>query len=65
VNEKREFLLQRLDDSIALLASLRTSEPLCTAAFDTLKQARALTARAFATETHSVQHRESPAAGVN
>jgi len=47
---KPESLLNRLDQSIALMTELRTPDPVSIAAFDALKQARALIARAFANE---------------
>ena len=42
-------LLSSLDNAVEILAENRTSDAMCVAAFDTLKQARALVARAFST----------------
>ncbi|HVS52818.1 MAG TPA: hypothetical protein VHD62_10720 [Opitutaceae bacterium] len=50
MHETTECLLSRLDESIALMTKLRTGDPVNTVAFDALKQARALVARAFAEE---------------
>ncbi len=50
MQDKSQTLLDRLDESIALMAQLRTADPVSTAAFDALKQARALIARALAGE---------------
>jgi hypothetical protein len=58
VNEKRDSLLNRLDQSIAEFATMRTPEPVCTAAFDTLKQARAMIARALTGERDSYRPTE-------
>jgi hypothetical protein len=54
MHQKTESLLQRLDQSIALMAELRTPDPACAAAFDALKQARALIARALEGEQRSL-----------
>lgn len=40
-------LLASLDEAVAILDEQRTPDALCVAAFDTLKQARALVLRAF------------------
>ena len=50
MNEKRDTLLLSLDQSIAAFATMRTPDAVCTAAFDTLKQARAMIARALSRE---------------
>ena len=50
MNPVRDSLLHQLDDSIALFTKLRTPDATCVAAFDALKQARALVARAIAGE---------------
>jgi hypothetical protein len=50
MEQKSESLLNRLDQSIALMTELRTPDPVSIAAFDALKQARALIARAFENE---------------
>lgn len=50
MEQKSESLLSRLDQSIALMTELRTPDPVTIAAFDALKQARALIERAFANE---------------
>jgi hypothetical protein len=50
MQHKPESLLQNMDESIALMAQLRTPDPVSAAAFDALKQARALIAQAFANE---------------
>jgi len=50
MEQKSESLLHRLDQSIALMTELRTPDPVSIAAFDALKQARALIARAFENE---------------
>ena len=47
MNEKRDSLLNTLDHSIAEFSRMRTPDAVCTAAFDTLKQARAMIARAL------------------
>ena len=54
MHQKSESLLDRLHQSIALMSELRTPDPVSTAAFDALKQARALIARALAEESRSV-----------
>jgi hypothetical protein len=51
MNAFHDSLLHQLDDSITLFAQHRTPDAACMAAFDTLKQARALVARAFARES--------------
>jgi hypothetical protein len=50
MNQPRESLLQQLDQSISLFAQIRTPDAVSVAAFDTLKQARALIARALTGE---------------
>jgi hypothetical protein len=50
MEQKSESLLNRLDQSISLMSELRTPDPVSTAAFDALKQARALIAQALANE---------------
>lgn len=47
MHDKSESLLLRLDQSIALMAEMRTPDPASAAAHDALKQARALIARAL------------------
>jgi hypothetical protein len=54
MDHKPESLLSRLDQSIALMTELRTPDPVSIAAFDALKQARALIARAFENEQRVV-----------
>jgi hypothetical protein len=58
VNDKRDSLLENLDQTIVAFAAMRTPDAVCTAAFDTLKQARAMIARALAAEVQSC--RSSP-----
>jgi hypothetical protein len=43
-------LFASLDNAVEILAEARTPDSVCTAAFDTLKQARAMIARAFASK---------------
>ncbi len=50
MHDKRATLLDRLDESIALMSTLRTPDPVSTAAYDALKQARALIAQALDAE---------------
>ncbi|HVU32219.1 MAG TPA: hypothetical protein VHE61_02210 [Opitutaceae bacterium] len=45
-----QVLITTLDHAIDILADHRTPDYLCVAAFDTLKQARALVVRAFERE---------------
>lgn len=54
MHHKSESLLENMDRSIALMAELRTPDPVTIAAFDALKQARALIARAFENERRQV-----------
>jgi hypothetical protein len=54
MHHKSDSLLENMDESIALMAELRSSDPVSTAAFDALKQARALIAQAFANERRSM-----------
>jgi hypothetical protein len=54
MHERIETLLHQLDEAIALMAELRTSDPVSIEAFDALKQARALTALAFAPGTEGL-----------
>lgn len=49
-----DSLLSSLDHSLDMFCRLRTSDPVSTAAFDTLKQARAMIARALAAEKNAV-----------
>ena len=56
MHEKSQSLLHRLDQSIALMSELRTPDPASVAAFDALKQARALIAQAFAREERTMAH---------
>lgn len=53
VNDPHHSLLSNLDQSIATFAAIRTPDSVSTAAFDTLKQARAMIALAFAAERQS------------
>ena len=53
VNETRDSLITTLDSSIETFARIRSSDAMCVAAYDTLKQARAMIARALEQE-----HRE-------
>ena len=62
MNEQRDTLLESLDRSIAVMASIRTPDSVGTAAFDTLKQARAMIARAFAGEQRAALHATEEAA---
>jgi hypothetical protein len=63
VNDPRyTSLLQSLDTSIATFAQMRTPDSTCVAAFDALKQARALIACAFENERRATSHREEKAA---
>jgi hypothetical protein len=50
VNETRDSLIHTLDSSIETFARIRSSDAMCVAAFDTLKQARAMIARALQQE---------------
>jgi hypothetical protein len=60
VNENRDSLIHTLDASIDTFARIRSSDALCVAAFDTLKQARAMIARALQEERRgAVAGRES------
>ena len=47
VNETPDSLIHTLDSSIETFARIRSSDAMCVAAFDTLKQARAMIARAL------------------
>ncbi len=51
MNETRDSLITNLDQSIAIFARIRTPDAACVAAFDTLKQARAMIA-------HALEHEE-------
>ncbi len=53
MHDKRGTLLDRLDESLALMATLRTPDPVSTAAYDALKQARALIAQALDAEVRT------------
>lgn len=53
VNQTRDSLIHTLDASIDTFARIRSSDALCVAAFDTLKQARAMIARALAEESRA------------
>jgi hypothetical protein len=46
-NARIHSLYTALDEAVEILAEIRTSDATCVAAFDTLKQARALVARVF------------------
>lgn len=50
VNETRDSLITTLDSSIETFARIRSSDAMCVAAFDTLKQARAMIALALQQE---------------
>jgi hypothetical protein len=50
VNETPDSLITTLDSSIETFARIRSSDAMCVAAFDTLKQARAMIARALQQE---------------
>lgn len=66
MNENRDTLLNHLDQSIAAFAAVRRPDTVCTVAYDTLKQARALIARALSAERetlHSVDSRPTAMAG--
>ncbi len=57
-------LLSTLDHAVEILAENRTPEAICVAAFDTLKQARALVARAFSAESPQAKEADLPLDGV-
>lgn len=50
VNEPRNSLLQTLDASIETFAQIRSTDTACVSTFDTLKEARAMIARALRNE---------------
>ncbi len=56
VNDTRDTLIHTLDNSIDTFARIRTSDAVSTAAFDTLKQARAMIARALEEEHRPAAH---------
>lgn len=47
MKDTRDSLIHTLDASIETFAQIRTPDALCAAAFDTLKQARAMIAQAL------------------
>lgn len=53
MNSTHESLLNHLDESITTFAAIRRPDPVCSAAYDTLKQARAMIARALTRERES------------
>lgn len=55
VNEPRNSLLQTLDASIETFAQIRSTDTACVSTYDTLKEARAMIARAFGNEHPSEQ----------
>lgn len=61
VKETRDSLIHTLDQSIATFERIRTPDAVCVAAFDTLKQARAMIARALQDEHRNVSHLEHAA----
>lgn len=55
VNNKRyDAILYSMDHTIELFGQVRKPDAVCTAAFDTLKQARAMVARALQQERESM-----------
>jgi hypothetical protein len=56
-------LIAQLDRSIATMTEIRRPDPTSSAAFDALKQARALIARAFSNESHSLRTFTAPPFG--
>lgn len=50
VNEPRNSLLQTLDASIETFAQIRSTDTACVSTYDTLKEARAMIARALGNE---------------
>lgn len=55
MNEPRNSLLQTLDASIETFAQIRSTDTACVSTFDTLKEARAMIARALGNEHSSDQ----------
>ena len=56
MKENRDSLITTLDASIETFAQIRTPDALCSAAFDTLKQARAMIAQALQEERRAPAH---------
>lgn len=61
VKDSRDTLLHTLDSSIETFARIRSSDAMCVAAHDTLKQARAMIARALQLEQRGAPPRKDPA----